>query len=625
MIVPATNVEVMKLEHFLEDQDKYIAKNAGGCSSLTDQTKFSAMEDLPSSDSDHEEEDVTGTSDSEEPEVERRKLNAKLEFLDVMLQRIREEERLRRASGPPGNTSSYLMREHQWNQFDGDYYKNLPNPVSNIPPSDACLEEDTPLLDSTEVKKRIFADRKIDVSWTRIENNSAKDAGGSAPSLTEVVSKPDLDGAEDRILLDKLSIRELQDTFKATFGRETSVKDKQWLKRRISIALKNSNKKNGQEYMTSRHGKSPSEKFPTDSSDVQATKSKMIIDNTDIGVPISPIGNKSSTTSFTDVFIKREFGMSNGDVPLREEIRRKRTRKPTRRYIEELSKTDARPNSGRLLNSLRDSDQAMKSCAKPDWNGFDRMTLVCREDSLGGCGIQIPFVLRVRRGRPRKNCGALVKQKTSESPTSFLKKAHVQEEQCSSDNGDMKQIVPFGSTQNFVYDDKENNEQMLISVPTDGKCVAEPFNSDSVDDVSDNYVSTIRTAKGGIRRKHHRSWTLQEVMKLVDGVSRFGVGRWSDIRKLVFSSSGYRTSVDLKDKWRNLLRASNAQLQTKKEAGNRKKHSSSPIPAPILARVRELSAMQSQALCLPSSSNPVIRSGRILHKRNPIQIKVECT
>ncbi|XP_057853004.2 uncharacterized protein LOC131063223 isoform X2 [Cryptomeria japonica] len=578
MIVPATNVEVMKLEHFLEDQDKYIAKNAGGCSSLTDQTKFSAMEDLPSSDSDHEEEDVTGTSDSEEPEVERRKLNAKLEFLDVMLQRIREEERLRRASGPPGNTSSYLMREHQWNQFDGDYYKNLPNPVSNIPPSDACLEEDTPLLDSTEVKKRIFADRKIDVSWTRIENNSAKDAGGSAPSLTEVVSKPDLDGAEDRILLDKLSIRELQDTFKATFGRETSVKDKQWLKRRISIALKNSNKKNGQEYMTSRHGKSPSEKFPTDSSDVQATKSKMIIDNTDIGVPISPIGNKSSTTSFTDVFIKREFGMSNGDVPLREEIRRKRTRKPTR-----------------------------------------------REDSLGGCGIQIPFVLRVRRGRPRKNCGALVKQKTSESPTSFLKKAHVQEEQCSSDNGDMKQIVPFGSTQNFVYDDKENNEQMLISVPTDGKCVAEPFNSDSVDDVSDNYVSTIRTAKGGIRRKHHRSWTLQEVMKLVDGVSRFGVGRWSDIRKLVFSSSGYRTSVDLKDKWRNLLRASNAQLQTKKEAGNRKKHSSSPIPAPILARVRELSAMQSQALCLPSSSNPVIRSGRILHKRNPIQIKVECT
>ncbi|KAL1290882.1 monofunctional riboflavin biosynthesis protein RIBA 3, chloroplastic isoform X2 [Arachis hypogaea] len=48
-------------------------------------------------------------------------------------------------------------------------------------------------------------------------------------------------------------------------------------------------------------------------------------------------------------------------------------------------------------------------------------------------------------------------------------------------------------------------------------------------------------------------------MKLVDGVSRCSAGRWSEIKLLSFSSHSYRTSVDLKDKWRNLLKASFAQ------------------------------------------------------------------
>jgi hypothetical protein len=35
-------------------------------------------------------------------------------------------------------------------------------------------------------------------------------------------------------------------------------------------------------------------------------------------------------------------------------------------------------------------------------------------------------------------------------------------------------------------------------------------------------------------------------VKLVDGVARFGAGKWSEIRKLSFASYSYRTSVDLK-------------------------------------------------------------------------------
>lgn len=48
------------------------------------------------------------------------------------------------------------------------------------------------------------------------------------------------------------------------------------------------------------------------------------------------------------------------------------------------------------------------------------------------------------------------------------------------------------------------------------------------------------------RRKHHRVWTITEVRKLIDGVSQYGVGRWSRIKKLFFSASPHRTSVDLK-------------------------------------------------------------------------------
>lgn len=104
-----------------------------------------------------------------------------------------------------------------------------------------------------------------------------------------------------------------------------------------------------------------------------------------------------------------------------------------------------------------------------------------------------------------------------------------------------------------VHDNKEIKEQALVSVPPDRNYILETSNSDSVDDISYDYLKTIRTAKGGIRRKHHRSWTLHEVVKLVDGVSHFGVGRWSDIKKLAFSSSGYRTSVDLKVMINNLV------------------------------------------------------------------------
>ena len=69
----------------------------------------------------------------------------------------------------------------------------------------------------------------------------------------------------------------------------------------------------------------------------------------------------------------------------------------------------------------------------------------------------------------------------------------------------------------------------------------EVFTSDSDDD----RVKRKRSDKHD-RRKHQRMWTLAEVTKLVDGITEYGVGRWTDIKRVLFTSSAYRTPIDLR-------------------------------------------------------------------------------
>lgn len=68
----------------------------------------------------------------------------------------------------------------------------------------------------------------------------------------------------------------------------------------------------------------------------------------------------------------------------------------------------------------------------------------------------------------------------------------------------------------------------------------------SLDESSDDSIETFRIRKNSSRRKNHRQWTLTEITKLIDGVSKCGVGKWTDIKRLLFANSTYRTSVDLK-------------------------------------------------------------------------------
>ncbi|KAK4769028.1 hypothetical protein SAY86_027178 [Trapa natans] len=93
------------------------------------------------------------------------------------------------------------------------------------------------------------------------------------------------------------------------------------------------------------------------------------------------------------------------------------------------------------------------------------------------------------------------------------------------------------------------------------------------------------------RRKNQRMWTVQEVIKLVDGICQLGVGHWSDIKRLSFASSTYRTPIDLRNKWRNLLRASRAEKLEKGEAEHKEKSAVRPLPRSLLRRVRELEAV----------------------------------
>lgn len=85
----------------------------------------------------------------------------------------------------------------------------------------------------------------------------------------------------------------------------------------------------------------------------------------------------------------------------------KRVRKPTKRYIEEVSEGEFREKSGKVTSKVTGSGHCQIS-PRPSVHLIrnirsDGRPFVMRQDSLGGSGIQIPYVSRVRRGRPREN------------------------------------------------------------------------------------------------------------------------------------------------------------------------------------------------------------------------------
>ena len=111
------------------------------------------------------------------------------------------------------------------------------------------------------------------------------------------------------------------------------------------------------------------------------------------------------------------------------------------------------------------------------------------------------------------------------------------------------------------------------------------------------------------RRKQHNPWSIEETRMLIKGVSICGEGHWADIKRLEFKELASRSPVDLKDKWRNLLRL--AQM-TQTQSRNKKVSRSIPparfrrrqsvvtlqgekrtdLPADMLQQVRTLGTYQ---------------------------------
>lgn len=443
------------------------------------------------------------------------------------------------------------------------------------------------------------------------------------------ISKPDFSKLKGEICLNNLSVRELHEIFRAIFGRVTTNKDKQWLKRRISMGLTNSCDvstttfviedhkvvKKGKEE-NSRIAEVKHSKDPIKGAMDKICKGSSSVAKKEVEGHLNCSGKRMRNANVV-------YDHDKEDV-LTESRADKRVRKPTKRYIEEVSKEESRETSGKVTSKVTGSGHCQSSprpSVQPIQNiRSDGRPFVMRQDSLGGSGIQIPYVSRVRRGRPRENYMTFMKLQLSEvgTPSKVVTKAF---EKCDSrpDSEEGNIIVKAGSSPEWV-------QQPLISKPEKAEENSERITEFAKDDLqlqhtdpssyySDDGIATVPTATGGMRRKHHRIWTLNEVVKLVEGVARYGVGRWSEIKRVFFASHPHRTSVDLKDKWRNLLRASFAQLPLDKGVDNSRKHASIPIPAPILVRVRELAEMEGQ---FPPNISGVKFSGhsvRDVHER----------
>ncbi|KAG9441761.1 hypothetical protein H6P81_017615 [Aristolochia fimbriata] len=413
---------------------------------------------------------------------------------------------------------------------------------------------------------------------------SLKDVGatGMLDSSEAVVSIP----SQYDTVLDKMTIGELHEAFQKAFGQETSVKDKQWLKRHVLFGLQNCMEL---ENVSSLLDNGPSSHENEDGL-LCTSGSQVLLEGKDMNDILKSNYSEGETTGFQ---------ISNLVDKENVVLTPKRQRKPTRRYIEESSDVSCRHSSGRPdtpVNSSMDNVLQPRSQNRLiHQRNLATARVIGKEDIVGRSATDTRKP-RTGRGRPRKRFSSLV-----------------------------------------GHDSDESKEYELLSVvPKINRVLESPQYESQDEEVSDDSILVRRSGKA-TRRKHHRLWNLSEVMKLIEGVSRFGVGRWTDIKRMLFAASAHRTSVDLKDKWRNLLRASCLQRQSKKEMEQRKKHASYPIPQSVLRRVRELAniypyprdrksklaqtaataASNLDSAAPPTRTNAAIsRSGRVVHRKN---------
>lgn len=242
-------------------------------------------------------------------------------------------------------------------------------------------------------------DQSMDVSTYASASGSPK-----APALSTAASKPEFSRETGERCLKNHSIQALQETFRATFGRETRCKDKQWLKRRITMGgihpcvaptTKPTVDDNKQIGGGNNNNSDTIDAFSKDTvvDEGRANKCK--------DTPSSPDCTRGRSNDFRHSPVEASVDHYSRDEDFEGEYRSaKRARKPTRRYIEEASKMDGKQQSNESPILSKDD----KSISVVYSGG---RVVSTRMVSLSGSRIQVPYVSYVRRSRPRENIMAL--------------------------------------------------------------------------------------------------------------------------------------------------------------------------------------------------------------------------
>ncbi|XP_020549630.1 uncharacterized protein LOC105161373 isoform X2 [Sesamum indicum] len=287
----------------------------------------------------------------------------------------------------------------------------------------------------------------------------------------------------------------------------------------------------------------------------------------------------------------------------------KRSRKPTQRYVDELA--DPIPAYSRKRREVSTSTLKDKSLGVKDHKKChvaSRATQLPAEES-SVIAIQVPFGSLVHKECPKGRTCDLVQHVDTRNLMTKSKgkcvtpnKKKKRDECISAVHPKKRDDCAASKTKRddqftVAHSKKSSDRISLASQKKKDDCIIAMTPKKRGDCLTgahqkkrDDCTIPERPEEVSGRRKHHRLWTITEVRKLIDGVSQYGVGRWSRIKKLFFSTSAHRTSVDLKDKWRNLLKASGI-LDQGRQGEKKRNMAWRPLPKSILLRVCELATI----------------------------------
>ncbi|BFG34472.1 hypothetical protein CerSpe_207460 [Prunus speciosa] len=361
------------------------------------------------------------------------------------------------------------------------------------------------------------------------------------------------------LLLDHMSVQEQQLAFRNMFRHEPVI-DKQWPKHSTSPGLQNffelesgsnlaecglmSKKNEGKTVLSS-----SIEFFGRNSGTIKGSLSDESMSR-DLQVKRKKLADHESLKTSNSRVSEIELSSSDERDKAGAFAMQKRSRRPPRRYIEELAESKSKFYSrkcGVACKRSKNSFLHVRSDKNNRQKETQEETLLCQDKSYDvGC-IQVPFGLPVEAGQ-------------------------LEEHNSSLNSEDCKDHRLLRSSEKLEIEYSPAKSQEEIS--------------------EDECVLRRSTQKGSKQIKHYTSWTSSEVMKLIEGVSQCGVGRWSEMKRSLFSSCSHRTAVDIKDKWRNLLKASCTQLQKERKIKRDiSKQASDHVPESVLQRVRELAVI----------------------------------